>query len=195
MAKKEPKEFRIENILAAAIDEFTKKGYDGASIDAIAAKAGVSKGGFYYHFTNKEHLLMEVNSKLNEPVLELMEKALSSPDSVEGFKQYMIDYIEYWIKRPKELSFLFLSMSKALELAVLSDYYKQSVDGSTTFYINMLQRINDAGHVVIQNIELSAISLMGSLDGIISYVIVHPDLDIESLVDQLMGTWLRTTNN
>ena len=101
MAQKQPKEFRIENILVATIDEFIKKGYDGASIDTIAAKAGVSKDGFYYHFTNKEHLLMEVNNKLNEPVLELMEKALSNSDSVVGFKQFVVDYLSYWMKRPK----------------------------------------------------------------------------------------------
>jgi AcrR family transcriptional regulator len=186
LARKQPKEYRIENILVAAIDEFIKKGYDGASIDTIAAKAGVSKGGLYYHFTNKEHLLMEVNNKLNEPILELMEKALSNENPVVGFKQFVVRYINYWLKRPKELSFLFLSMSKALESIMLSDYYKQYVDNSTQFYIRMLEKIQDSECTSINNLELTAISLMGSLDGVISYAIVHPELDIEILANQIV---------
>lgn len=190
MAQKQPKECRIENILIAAIDEFIKKGYDGASIDTIAAKAGVSKGGLYYHFTNKEHLLMEVNNKLNEPILELMEKALSNADPVAGFQQFVVRYITYWMKRPKELSFSFLSMSKALESIMLSDYYKQYVDNSTQFFVRILKKIQDSEGTGIKNLELTAISLMGSLDGVISYAIVHPELDIDNLANQIVESWI-----
>ncbi len=190
MAQKQPKECRIENILIAAIDEFIKKGYDGASIDTIAAKAGVSKGGLYYHFTNKDHLLMEVNNKLNEPILELMEKALSNADPVAGFQQFVVRYITYWMKRPKELSFSFLSMSKALESIMLSDYYKQYVDNSTQFFVRILKKIQDLEGTGIKNLELTAISLMGSLDGVISYAIVHPELDIDNLANQIVESWI-----
>lgn len=190
MAQKQPKECRIENILVAAIDEFIKKGYDGASIDTIAAKAGVSKGGLYYHFTNKEHLLMEVNNKLNEPILELMEKALSASDPVMGFEKFVVCYLNYWRKRPKELSFSFLSMSKALESVRLSDYYKQYVDNSTQFFVRILKKIQESEGTGIKNLELTAISLMGSLDGVISYAIVHPELEIEILANQMVEAWI-----
>jgi len=38
------------------IDEFAERGYDNASVDAIAAKAGVSKRTLYNHFGSKEGL-------------------------------------------------------------------------------------------------------------------------------------------
>lgn len=190
MAQKKPKEIRIETILNAAMVEFIEKGYDGASIDNIAIKAGVSKGGFYYHFRNKEHLLMEVNQKLNIPILEFMEKALSNSDSKEGLKQFVLNYLSYWTKRPKELSFLFLSMSKALESIALSDYYKKYVDNSLEFLVAMLQKSQSLEDASKNNVELSAISLMGSLDGAISYTIVHPEWDIEILANQIVEMWL-----
>jgi AcrR family transcriptional regulator len=191
MAQKQSKEFRIENILLAAIDEFTQKGYDGASIDAIAAKAGVSKGGFYYHFANKENLLMEVNNKINEPIYEMASKALQNTNPIKGLTQYIIDYLGYWIARPKELSFLFLSMSKSLESPALTEYYKQYVDSSSAFFSCMFKKIKESEKADIQNPELSGISLMGSLDGIISYAIVHPDIHIETMADQLIAIWLK----
>ena len=193
MTKKLSKEFRIENLLSAAIEEFTQKGYEGASIDAIAAKGGVSKGGFYYHFANKDVLLMEVNRKLNEPISEMAEKALLIKHPTEGLKQYIIDYLKYWISRPKELSFLFLSMSKALETPALLKYYRDYIDSSTAFFIAIFKRIQESGESDIQNSEVSGISLMGSLDGFVSYAIVHPDIDIETLANQIETIWFKKT--
>lgn len=191
MTKKQSKEFRIENLLSAAIEEFTQKGYTGASIDAIAAKAGVSKGGFYYHFANKEALLMEANRKVNEPISEMAEKALLNKNPIQGLKQYIIDYLKYWINRPKELSFLYLSMSKALESPALIEYYKEYVNSSTCFFTNMFKKIQESGEANIENPKAYGISLMGTLDGIISYAIVHPETDIETLSNQFESIWFK----
>lgn len=43
-------------LFSAAIDEFSSHGYENASINAILAEAGMSKGQFYYHFGGKEDL-------------------------------------------------------------------------------------------------------------------------------------------
>jgi AcrR family transcriptional regulator len=47
-------------LLAAATDEFALKGFDGASVDTIAARAGVNKAMIYYHFKSKERLYLEI---------------------------------------------------------------------------------------------------------------------------------------
>ena len=43
-------------LLAAAAAEFAGRGFDGATVDRIAARAGVNKAMVYYHFTNKAAL-------------------------------------------------------------------------------------------------------------------------------------------
>ncbi len=45
-------------ILAAAVDCFTRTGYDASSVAAICARAGVSKGAFYHHFPSKQAAFM-----------------------------------------------------------------------------------------------------------------------------------------
>jgi hypothetical protein len=55
----------------------------------------------------------------------------------------------------------------------------------------MFIKIPKAEDADIQNPELSSISLMGSLDGIISYAIVHLDIDIEALANLLALIWLK----
>ena len=47
-------------LLAAAASEFAGRGFDGAKVDRIAARARVNKAMVYYHFTNKAALYREV---------------------------------------------------------------------------------------------------------------------------------------
>ncbi|MBU5317044.1 TetR/AcrR family transcriptional regulator [Clostridium bornimense] len=43
-------------IFDAAIEVFSHCGYDGATMDEIANRAGVAKGTLYYHFKSKEEI-------------------------------------------------------------------------------------------------------------------------------------------
>ncbi len=47
-------------ILAAAVSEFTEKGYAGARIDAIALRSGANKRMIYHYFGDKEALYLAV---------------------------------------------------------------------------------------------------------------------------------------
>lgn len=67
-------------ILEAAKTLFLRHGYDGSSMDAIAAEAGVSKLTVYSHFTDKETLFSEAvkakcEGQLPELLFELIEDA------------------------------------------------------------------------------------------------------------------------
>ncbi|MFD5831695.1 ScbR family autoregulator-binding transcription factor [Lentzea sp. NPDC060358] len=43
-----------EAILQAAAEEFDRLGYDRTSLTAVLARAGLTKGAFYFHFASKE---------------------------------------------------------------------------------------------------------------------------------------------
>src|SRR5882672_7359975 len=49
-----------ERLIAAATADFAEVGYAGATLDGIAARAGVTKGGVYFHFAGKEELFFPV---------------------------------------------------------------------------------------------------------------------------------------
>jgi AcrR family transcriptional regulator len=54
------KESRKAEIVNAAIEVFTQKGYHRAKVSDITRKAGISIGTFYIHFQNKRDLFIEV---------------------------------------------------------------------------------------------------------------------------------------
>ncbi len=55
MARPRDPELR-DRLIGAATEVFALHGYAGASLDAIAERAGVTKGGVYFHFAGKEDL-------------------------------------------------------------------------------------------------------------------------------------------
>lgn len=48
-----------QRIIECARELFTRKGYAEVSIDEVMARAGLTRGGFYNHFDNKEDLFIE----------------------------------------------------------------------------------------------------------------------------------------
>ena len=57
MAENKPKEQRYIEILEAAARCFAKNGYLGTSVNDICKEAGLTKGGLYWHFPSKKHIL------------------------------------------------------------------------------------------------------------------------------------------
>ncbi|MCM1565212.1 MAG: TetR/AcrR family transcriptional regulator [Dehalobacter sp.] len=49
---------RKTEVLEAALNEFTAKSYQDASLNTIIKNAGISKGTFYYHFEDKQALYL-----------------------------------------------------------------------------------------------------------------------------------------
>lgn len=72
-----PRQDRAERtrnlILDAAAEAFEARGFAGASLSDILARAGVTKGALYFHFTSKEELakaLIEEQWNVEPPAME-----------------------------------------------------------------------------------------------------------------------------
>ena len=69
-----PAEERRSAILAAALEEFTARGYEGARLDDVAKRAGIAKGTIYLYFADKETLFQELVRSMVHPVLGTLDK-------------------------------------------------------------------------------------------------------------------------
>ena len=69
-------------ILAAATEVFLQHGYLGASMDEVAAKAGVSKQTVYKQFENKERLFAEIVLGTSDVVMDELIQAYA--DTLDG---------------------------------------------------------------------------------------------------------------
>src|SRR5258708_2256860 len=70
-----------EKILAAALAEFSARGFAGARVDAIAGRARVNKRMLYYCFGAKQDLYREI---LRRKIAERAEWLEATPDDFAG---------------------------------------------------------------------------------------------------------------
>lgn len=85
MVKPEPKwrrrkKERPSDIVAAALEVFSEKGFAGARIEEIARRAGVSKGTLYLYFETKEDMFRAVVREVVVPNVETVRAAFEAAD-------------------------------------------------------------------------------------------------------------------
>jgi AcrR family transcriptional regulator len=84
-----------QNLLEAAYRVFGQRGYAQATVDDVAAAAGVSKGAVYHHFQSKEELfraLLEDHGHELDAIAVAARQARSFADLVRGVVRVWIDH-------------------------------------------------------------------------------------------------------
>jgi AcrR family transcriptional regulator len=172
----------VEEILAAAVDEFLEKGYEGASVDSIARRAGLTKGGIYHHFRSKEEILFAANKRFQEPVLAMIETAEATPDAVEAVSGFIAEYLEYWASHPMEMAFLFLSYTKVLSSPELWSFYEEYSHLMRVFAQGLYKRGIESGIFRVHDPDRQALALLAALDGVFGYMVMDPELDPKQVI-------------
>lgn len=103
-------------IFDAAISEFKAEGVEKASIAKIARTVGVSRPTFYFHFSNKQQLLFELQHRLEEPIVIVVEscetfssalnavvRGLTKARQSVGNRQLFSDMLLIYTKNNQEL--------------------------------------------------------------------------------------------
>lgn len=86
-------------IAEAAIRVFIRDGFVGASVDAIASEARVSKPTIYAHFGNKESLFRSILSTIMETTRDDFATWLDEPLGASGdLKSELRDYGRRWVR-------------------------------------------------------------------------------------------------
>ncbi len=76
---------RKDELIGAALDEFTTKRYENASLNKIIKNAGISKGTFYYHFKDKQALYIFLHESAYKAEMEFMNSHIE--EFAEDYKQ------------------------------------------------------------------------------------------------------------
>src|SRR5437763_7517272 len=69
-----------EAIVAAALDQLADGGYASATVQAVAARAGVATGTVYRHFPSKAQLFAEVFRRASAREIEVFTEAMADDD-------------------------------------------------------------------------------------------------------------------
>ena len=169
-------------IFESAIKIFSESGYRGATMDEIAANAGLAKGTLYYNFSSKEEIF---NFIVEEGLLILQNQVIE-------VQEMNIGPIEKLIKICKiQLTFLYgyTNFFKVVMSQLWGTENRQNeLREKIKKYINEIE-INikaamDNGQIEKGDIELIAFQFFGSLCSAAIYESIHIEkVKLENIID------------
>jgi AcrR family transcriptional regulator len=150
-AKKEVlRSFMVKSISQVAKEVFAERGYQGATLEDVAQRLGMSKATIYIYYKNKDDLFLHVVEDLVASTLEAITQDAQAPkepiEKLSGMVYTMISFYE----RERDFFRIYLHEKHGLEVApkdphkrTLRDMYIQAVD----HLASVLQEGIDAGRI------------------------------------------------
>ena len=147
-------------ILEAATEVFLDHGYRGASMDAIAARAQVSKQTVYKHFADKEGLFSEiVRSAVDAAADPVLGEAQRLPDSrdVEADLRHLGPQLLARVMRPPILRLRRLVIGEAGRFPELGRAFHEQGPGRTIAALEIaFERLAALGELDVDDPSLAA---------------------------------------
>lgn len=130
-----------ESLIHKGSDLFQEKGFTQTSIQDIVETLGVTKGTFYYYFTSKEELLMEINLRYINDILEKQQVIMENrqQDARTKIKDIMAMLIMNIDKQGANAKIFFRELNNLNE-----KHLKMMVGKRKEFYLN-LQKMVEIG--------------------------------------------------
>ena len=149
-----------KRILEAAQTVFASEGYSGATMDAVATKAGLTKPTLYQYFASKEALFAAMMTARRDDMLLAFEapKQASMVAQLYAFAWAYADTV----MRPDLLSLARLIIGEAQRFPEIGQTYQASgPDRVLAGMMDYLTAQRDAGRLVFEDAELAAQDLWG----------------------------------
>jgi len=159
-------------LIEVATRLFAEHGYEGTSIEAVLAAAGVSRGALYYHFAGKEALFTAVLEAVSDRVTaEVTEIISGCTDPVDAL-------------RTGALGFIDLAGDPVIQRIMLVDapsvlgweQWRAMDEGRTVGAMRaMLQAVSDTGRLPAELVDPFAPMILAALDEAAMIVARAPD--------------------
>jgi AcrR family transcriptional regulator len=104
---KERKPYDMDAIVDIAVQVFLHRGYDGASLDQVAAAAGITKASIYYHADGKEALLARGAGRALDALFAVLEEAgVREGREIDRLRHVVRRTVEITVERLPEVALL-----------------------------------------------------------------------------------------
>ena len=92
----------------AALDVFSEKSVDAATVEEITEKADVGKGTLYQHFEDKEEIVVTLVDEAVEHLIERIRSYESPPETLEDMLEHLLNaHYEFSLGAKEEFMLLF----------------------------------------------------------------------------------------
>jgi AcrR family transcriptional regulator len=144
---------RREAILAAALDEFTERGFAATRIDDVARRAGVGKGTIYLHFQDKEALFQQLVIAMLGPIVAQLQGLPDEDKPVRAVLERLLALFAKEVYGTKRREVLRLVMAEGPRFPQLAEfYYRHVVEPAIAALRGLLERARARGELRLDRI-------------------------------------------
>lgn len=154
--KKEVRPNTYVKIINASLMLFNEEGERNISTNHIAAHLGISPGNLYYHFRNKDEIIVQLFKRYSKDILTYLQKA-ELPRNVGGAIAYMQGiYDVMW-----EYRFLFSDVNTLLARSaeLLGEHNDLTHVKVSPLLLKLLQQLNELGVIDADEIAMNDLAL------------------------------------
>jgi len=181
---------KIKEIVDGAIEEFIEKGYDETSMEGIAKRANLSKGGLYHHFSSKMEILYMVNMRFLEPIQDYISEIEQSKSVVEGLRNFVNNYLRYWDGHRKELNLYFLIMNASFSDVEIMLLLKSSSNQFFGYFCDLFKRGYNEGIFKETDFHSHAVAFISCLDGYLGYLMMEPVVTLDQMISSIQNIFI-----
>lgn len=131
---------RREAILAAALDEFSARGFEATRLDDVAKRAGIAKGTIYLYFRDKDTLFQELVRAMLAPLIGGIEAMGATDLPVNLLAERLVDLFVREIYETRRQDVIRLMISEGRRFPKLAEFY----------YREVLSRVFDAMRALLK---------------------------------------------
>lgn len=139
---------RRDAILAAALEEFSARGFAAARLDDVARRAGIAKGTIYLYFSDKESLFQELVRSQISPVIRALEHVTHVDAPLRAIAEQFVELFAREILETRRKDVIRLVLSEGPRFPKLAEfYYREVITRALAAVRGLLRRALERGEI------------------------------------------------
>lgn len=171
-----------QQVLLAAVKLLGSKGYASMSMNDIVAESGISKGGIYWHFKNKDAIIEAVFVSILDAQLTFIEAQLAGTDPARDKLRriFGITHLAREESTPPPLEFYAIAARDAALMEQVQRYvhlYQERI-------AQVIQQGIDSGEFASVDPRMTALNLLSFLEGVVLIGLTVQPETLAAQIDQ-----------
>jgi len=180
---------KLDALLRAAAGLMARRGFSDTSIRDVAGETGISLGGLYYYFENKEDLLFLIQERTFGDLLAMQEETLAAGGDAESrLRRLVRNHLHHFVERADELKVC------TYELESLNgDRYDAIADLRRRYYHRLAETVAEAwglppaSAAADPRVRHAALFIFGMLNWIFTWYDAARDEPVDRLGDEMIA--------
>jgi AcrR family transcriptional regulator len=180
-----PKAQRRATLVSAASELFARRGYDHASLDELAAQAGVTKPIVYRHFASKKALYLELLASHRDELLSTLAEGMRAPGPLAERIPLAADlWFAYVEAHPFAWAMMFNDVTGDPEIRTVHATMRETARNAVAGLLRAEAGIGLADDLIVPVAEI----LRSAMTGLATWWLDHPDVPRSTLVRAITQT-------